>query len=74
MEIHLLELLCAIDFLLAGLALEWNLIIFATVIKPNPQKDDVESVKRMINELSQQRQLNYLRKPFSVILTAWNKN
>lgn len=47
------ELLPAIDFLLTGVALEWaeeNPVFFGTFTKSYPTAEDIEAIKRMINE------------------------
>lgn len=47
------DLLLAIDFLLTGVALKWaeeNPVVFATLTKTHPTVEDVETIKRMMNE------------------------
>lgn len=46
-------MLLAIDFLLTGVALEWaeeNPVVFATLTKSHPTAEDIETIKRMMNE------------------------
>ena len=52
-EVQPLDLLLAIDFLLTGVALEWaeeNPVVFATLTISHPTAEDVETIKRMMNE------------------------